>query len=63
MSEITYRKLEKCDLDGVKDIDRSESAEHTYGVKDGTLVLQELAFEHPGFHVSHVGNIIADLKK
>lgn len=61
--EISYRILEKRDLDGVKDIDRSDYADSTYCVKEGKLVLQELEFNHPGFSPNRIEEIIDNLKK
>ncbi len=46
---IEYRELGQRDLDGLREIDRSDFSASTYCVRDGELILENREFRHTGF--------------
>jgi len=58
---ILYRVLNIEELERVRDIDRSDYSNRTYSVKEGTLVLEEKPFLHPGFNSRTLKKIVNEL--
>ncbi len=60
---ISYRVLNIDELERVREINRSDFSNRTYFFKEGTLVLEELSFLHPGFNSRALKKIVIELSR
>jgi len=63
MDNIQYKKLTRPDISKLSQIDRTETIQRIYYVRDGNLVLEDEPYEMPDWSVSNKQNRIAGLEE